>query len=149
MPMIQLIYASQPLGFDVSDLRAILVTSRRCNERDDVTGALICRADLYLQLLEGPQEMVDAAFQRIARDRRHVGVKVCAGAKSRKDCSRVGRCATTPRDRGCGLKVRSTPARSIAPPRRRRWRSSSVWPANSPDRRRARLPLSAHLPMIL
>ena len=76
MPMIQLIYASQPLGFDVSDLRAILVTSRRCNERDDVTGALICRADLYLQLLEGPQEMVDAAFQRIARDRRHVGVKV-------------------------------------------------------------------------
>lgn len=76
MPMIQLIYASQPLGFDVSDLRAILVTSRRCNERDDVTGALICRADLYLQLLEGPQEMVDAAFQRIARDRRHVDVKV-------------------------------------------------------------------------
>jgi hypothetical protein len=76
MPMIQLIYASQPLGFDVSDLRAILVVSRQRNEGAGITGALICRADLYLQLLEGPQEAVEATFQRISRDRRHVGVKV-------------------------------------------------------------------------
>jgi hypothetical protein len=76
MPMIQLIYASRPFGFDNAMLNAILMDARRCNERDGITGALICRADLYLQLLEGPQEMVDATFQRISRDRRHVGVKV-------------------------------------------------------------------------
>jgi hypothetical protein len=76
MPMIQLIYASTPFGFDEGTLAALLVGSRRRNERDDVTGALICRGDLYLQLLEGPQEMVDAAFGRIKTDRRHLDVKL-------------------------------------------------------------------------
>ena len=76
MPMIQLIYASRPFGFDEGTLAAILMVSRRCNERDGITGALICRGDLYLQLLEGPQEMVDAAYQRIERDRRHIEIKL-------------------------------------------------------------------------
>ena len=76
MPMIQLIYASRPFGFDEGTLAAILVVARRCNERDGITGALICRGDLYLQLLEGPQEMVERAFQRIEWDRRHVDVKL-------------------------------------------------------------------------
>jgi hypothetical protein len=31
---------------------------------------------LYLQLLEGPQEKVDASYQRIQRDRRHLEVKL-------------------------------------------------------------------------
>ena len=60
--MIQLIYASQPFGFDAAMLNGILSDARRCNVRDEVTGALICRADVYLQLLEGPEPAVDAAF---------------------------------------------------------------------------------------
>ena len=76
MPMIQLIYASRPFGFDEGTLAAILVVARRCNERDGITGALICRGDLYLQLLEGPEEKVDATYQGIKRDRRHVEVKL-------------------------------------------------------------------------
>lgn len=35
---------------------------------------MICRADLYLQLLEGPAAAVDAAYARIARDDRHLEV---------------------------------------------------------------------------
>ncbi len=76
MPMIQLIYASRPFDFDEGTLIAILTVARSCNERDGITGALICRSDLYLQLLEGPQEMVDAAYRRIERDRRHLEVKL-------------------------------------------------------------------------
>jgi hypothetical protein len=76
MPMIQLIYASRPFGFDEGTLAAILVVARRCNERDGITGALICRGDLYLQLLEGPEEKVEEAYRGIKRDRRHVDVKL-------------------------------------------------------------------------
>jgi hypothetical protein len=76
MPMIQLIYASRPFGFDDAMLNAILMDARRCNERDDITGALICRADLYLQLLEGPLDAVEAAYQRIAKDNRHLEIRL-------------------------------------------------------------------------
>ena len=74
MALAQLIYASRPFGFDDATLNGILMDARRCNARDDITGALVCRADLYLQYLEGPQQAVEAAFARIARDNRHLEV---------------------------------------------------------------------------
>lgn len=40
-----------------------------------MTGALICRHDIYLQLLEGPEDAVRAAYKRISQDDRHAGVK--------------------------------------------------------------------------
>lgn len=75
MTVTQLIYASQPFGFEMSILRQILLSAERNNTRDDITGALICREDLYLQLLEGPDDRVEAAFERIARDDRHISIK--------------------------------------------------------------------------
>jgi hypothetical protein len=75
-PMIQLIYASRPSGFDDAILVGILLESRLCNSRDAITGLLICRDDLYLQLLEGPDAAVDATFRRIAADDRHVDVSL-------------------------------------------------------------------------
>ena len=74
MELIQLIYTSQPFGFDEGMLNGILSDARRCNARDDISGALICRADVYLQLLEGPGPAVNAAFSRIAKDNRHLDV---------------------------------------------------------------------------
>jgi Sensors of blue-light using FAD len=76
MPLVQLIYASQPFGFDSATLTAILLDARRCNSRDDITGMLICRGDLYLQLLEGPPEAVEATCKRIMADDRHVNMRV-------------------------------------------------------------------------
>ena len=76
MPVLQLIYASHPFGFDSAILSAILMDARRCNSRDDITGMLICRADLYLQLLEGPSDAVDGAYRRIAADDRHVDLRL-------------------------------------------------------------------------
>jgi hypothetical protein len=74
MQLTQLIYSSQPFGFDDAMLNGILSDARRCNARDDITGALICRDDVYLQLLEGPAAAVDAAFSRIAKDNRHLDI---------------------------------------------------------------------------
>ena len=71
----QLVYASQPFGYDAILLSGILNDARRCNLRDDITGALVCRHDIYLQLIEGPTEQVGDAYTRIRRDDRHVGIK--------------------------------------------------------------------------
>ena len=76
MDLIRLIYCSRPFGFDDAALNGILIDARRCNERDAITGALICRADIYLQLLEGPAAAVDATFARIAKDNRHLEVNL-------------------------------------------------------------------------
>jgi hypothetical protein len=84
MPLIQLIYASRPFGFDEAALAGILMDARRCNTRDDITGALICRADLYLQLLEGPENAVDAAYARIARDNRHLEMRLLSRSQAGK-----------------------------------------------------------------
>jgi len=75
MSISQLIYASRPFGFDDAMLNGILMDARRNNVRHDITGMLISRADIYLQLLEGPPAAVEAAFARIARDHRHLEVK--------------------------------------------------------------------------
>ena len=74
MPLLQVVYASRPFGFDQSMLSNILMDARRANARDGITGALIARQDLYLQLLEGPEEKVRDAYDRIAGDDRHVEV---------------------------------------------------------------------------
>ena len=80
MPLTQLIYHSQPFGFDDAMLGGILVQARRNNARDGLTGALIVRADIYLQLLEGPEPAVMATFARIRADDRHLAVRQVSAA---------------------------------------------------------------------
>lgn len=70
----QLIYASRPFGYDDLTLTSILMQARQNNARVGITGALICREDLYLQMLEGPRDTVKSTFSRILRDNRHVDV---------------------------------------------------------------------------
>jgi hypothetical protein len=74
MTIHQLIYMSEPFGFDDGMLNGILSISRRNNIRDALTGALVCRRDIYLQLLEGPEAAVEAAYARITRDDRHLAI---------------------------------------------------------------------------
>jgi hypothetical protein len=70
----QLIYASQPFGYDELMLAGILSSARRNNKTNDITGALICREDLFMQILEGPRDAVTTTFSRILQDDRHVDV---------------------------------------------------------------------------
>lgn len=72
--MYQLIYASRPFGFDAAVLSGILAHARNHNVAHDLTGALICRNDLYLQLLEGPKDAIDALYANIQQDDRHIEV---------------------------------------------------------------------------
>lgn len=85
MALLQLTYASQPFGFDSPTLAGILLDARRCNDRDGVTGALICRDDLYLQMLEGPEDVVEATYRRIEKDDRHLDVRPLSRRMIRND----------------------------------------------------------------
>ena len=76
MSLFRAIYSSRPFGFDAGILNGILMDARRANARDDITGALLCRADIYLQWLEGPEDAVRDAIRRIQKDDRHVEVRV-------------------------------------------------------------------------
>ena len=70
----QLIYMSQPFGYDDAMLAGILTGARRNNRRDEISGALVCRNDIYLQMIEGPEPAIDALYTRILRDDRHLDV---------------------------------------------------------------------------
>jgi hypothetical protein len=74
--MKQLIYWSRPFGFEKAILAGILSSSRRNNPRDDITGALICRHDMYLQLIEGPAAAIASLYARISADDRHADVRL-------------------------------------------------------------------------
>ena len=72
----RLIYRSQPFGFDSAILAVILSTARRNNPQRGITGALICRHDVYLQLIEGPSDSIEALYSRILKDDRHLNVRL-------------------------------------------------------------------------
>jgi hypothetical protein len=70
--MEQIIYIStarrEPLSHEIHD---ILATSRRNNARDKLSGLLIIGGRRFLQVLEGPGALLDAAYDRIRADQRH------------------------------------------------------------------------------
>ena len=74
MKLMQLVYCSQPFGYSLEILSAILVASRANNRKNDITGALICRSDIFLQLLEGPEKLVKNTYEAIQNDDRHINV---------------------------------------------------------------------------
>ncbi|MFC5556033.1 BLUF domain-containing protein [Methylobacterium iners] len=53
------------------EVHRILEVSRINNARVGVTGALLFNSGCFAQVLEGPQEAVEATFERIQRDDRH------------------------------------------------------------------------------
>lgn len=74
MSYLQIAYASRPFGFDASTLLSILFKARAHNAQSEVTGCLICRDDIYLQLLEGPAHSVRRIYGKILQDDRHIEV---------------------------------------------------------------------------
>ncbi len=76
MTLMRLIYASHPFGYDDLTLANILKTAQRHNAAHDITGTLICREDVYLQLLEGDRADVEALYEKIKRDDRHADVTI-------------------------------------------------------------------------
>ena len=58
------------------EVRQILAASRRNNTRDGITGGLLFSAGSFAQVLEGPVDAVEEAFERIQCDPRHDKVTV-------------------------------------------------------------------------
>ncbi len=75
--MLSLVYLSSATRpFSQPELDALLDKSRTNNTRDDISGILVYRDGDFLQVLEGPEDKVRAAFARINRDDRHNRVMV-------------------------------------------------------------------------
>ena len=75
--MRRLVYMSRATSADTAeDQQAIFGSARRNNGLDGITGVLWAEDGRYLQLLEGPDESVTAAFRRISSDDRHTDIVV-------------------------------------------------------------------------
>lgn len=73
-------HAGAPGAAFVAELDRILAASQRNNAAAGVTGALIFNSGLFGQVLEGPEEAVEATFLRIRADPRH-GAVTMLGSK--------------------------------------------------------------------
>ncbi|MVN77813.1 hypothetical protein GO988_15890 [Hymenobacter sp. HMF4947] len=73
--MHQLIYTSHAtFSMTDKDLLALLRWSRDWNEQKGVTGVLLYGDNQFVQVIEGPKEVVAYLYTHILRDRRHHGV---------------------------------------------------------------------------
>ena len=70
-----LIYVSTPLGFNKKNINSILEISNLNNKKNNITGCLIYRSDLYLQYLEGPSIELENTYNGILKDNRHSDIK--------------------------------------------------------------------------
>jgi len=57
-------------------LKDILNASRRNNKEQGITGALWFSQGCFAQVLEGPQEFVEAAMEKIVCDPRHTAITI-------------------------------------------------------------------------
>jgi hypothetical protein len=73
--MHRIIYFSKTAcTISVGEMTALLEQARHANEAAGITGALVYGAGQFLQTIEGPQEAVEALYQRLLRDVRHAAV---------------------------------------------------------------------------
>lgn len=73
--LVQVVYSSYALTGPESDAE-ILRVSRRNNQAAGVTGLLIRDGDWFMQILEGPVEVVPPLMRRIEADSRHRDVSI-------------------------------------------------------------------------
>jgi hypothetical protein len=83
--LFRLAYCSRNVIRDVHgnverEIEHILVTARRNNAREGVTGALLYDEGCFAQVLEGPLAAVERVFERIQCDFRHSDVIVLENA---------------------------------------------------------------------
>lgn len=76
-PLVSVSYVSTETDpFDDERLAALLAQSRRSNHEHDLTGMLLHRRGRFFQVLEGPQDAVDALIAKIRQDARHHDIRI-------------------------------------------------------------------------
>ena len=76
-PLRSLVYKSR--CEDVADwdlVNSILTSSSHNNPKNGLTGLLVATKTHFLQVLEGEFEALNATFERISRDKRHVALQM-------------------------------------------------------------------------
>jgi hypothetical protein len=81
MGLMRLIYSSWRLDDGEGGIEAILHASRRNNERDGLTGALVVGERHFLQILEGSRGALGTCMTRIMRDPRHEAVEMISAGE--------------------------------------------------------------------
>lgn len=75
MSLFNITYLSSAIPeFDKDELLQVLEESKVRNEAAGISGILVYRDGNILQVLEGEEASVQATYQRIANDPRHVGI---------------------------------------------------------------------------
>ncbi len=69
--MVRLLYASHCEELSAEMIEAILRRSREHNPRQGITGLLCHGGNVFMQVLEGGRETVNALYNSIAQDPRH------------------------------------------------------------------------------
>lgn len=72
--LVRLLYASRAAAASPNAIQAILDSSRKYNPARGITGILCHGGDVYMQVLEGGREQVNALYNLIAADKRHTQV---------------------------------------------------------------------------
>jgi hypothetical protein len=79
MAFTQVLYVSQaltPASQAGDEIAKILVSARRYNAAEDITGCLAYFDGCFFQVIEGEREAVERTLARITADARHTDVKV-------------------------------------------------------------------------
>jgi hypothetical protein len=75
--MLSLIYVSSSVRqLNDEELLDILKVSRENNSSNDVSGLLLYKGGNFMQVLEGPDDVVVSLFETIEQDPRHKGVSI-------------------------------------------------------------------------
>ncbi len=73
----QLTYKSEPFPWiTIVDINEILQVAREFNAAESITGCLIYSKNLFVQILEGNQEIIEELYGRIQVDKRHYNVQL-------------------------------------------------------------------------
>ena len=70
----RVVYVSEKTDNSDTTLRDIIASSKKNNPEQDVTGCLLSGSNSFLQLLEGPTDVIDTLYSKISRDNRHENV---------------------------------------------------------------------------
>ena len=74
----RVVYVSEKTNVSDNTLRDIIASSKKNNLEEDVTGCLLSGSNSFLQLLEGPKDVIDTLYSKISGDNRHDNVvKLC------------------------------------------------------------------------
>jgi hypothetical protein len=75
--MLSIVYSSAArVSFDDGDLATLLMNSRANNRRLGLSGFLMHKQGRFVQVLEGPDDVVRSRYEVIAADPRHTDVAV-------------------------------------------------------------------------